>query len=206
MLTDLLDYRRHVASIYANVRNNQHPPESRWQTFKQQRDQLFKHHPASALSPQQKHAFTQLEYFAYEPALRFELALDTHVEPEVFDVMLRDDGAFKMQRVAALHFEVGGTRVRLSLFKILGYAGGLFLPFRDATNTEATYGGGRYLLDTMKHADLGSADGQPERLVIDFNFAYNPSCAYNDDWHCPLSPPENRLAVAITAGEKRFHD
>ena len=87
------------------------------------------------------------------------------------------------------------------MFWVLGYGGGVFLPFKDATNGPETYGGGRYLLDTIKHADLGSED---ERLVLDFNYAYNPSCAYNPRWHCPLSPPENTLPVEIRAGEKSY--
>ncbi len=62
-----------------------------------------------------------------------------------------------------------------------------------------SYGGGRYLLDTVKGADLGGTDG---RLVVDFNYAYNPSCAYDPQWSCPLAPPANRLTVPILAGER----
>jgi uncharacterized protein (DUF1684 family) len=82
-----------------------------------------------------------------------------------------------------------------------GYAGGLFLPFRDATNGTETYGAGRYLLDAAKSADLG---GDPERrsLILDFNFAFQPSCAFDPRWSCPLSPPENRLDLRIEAGER----
>ena len=87
----------------------------------------------------------------------------------------------------------------LALYWLDGYGGGVFLPFADATRGDATYGGGRYLLDTVKGADLGEADG---RLVLDFNFAYNPSCSYDPRWVCPLSPPENRLDVAVRAGER----
>ena len=88
----------------------------------------------------------------------------------------------------------------LELFWLEAYGGGLFLPFRDATGGSETYGGGRYLLDTVKGADLGTEEG---RVVLDFNFAYNPSCAYDPKWACPLSPPANRLAVAVRAGEKK---
>jgi uncharacterized protein (DUF1684 family) len=90
----------------------------------------------------------------------------------------------------------------LSLFWISGYGGGVFVPFADATSRETTYGGGRYLLDTIKGADLGST---PEgEIILDFNFAYNPSCAYNPRWTCPLAPPENRLPFAVTAGEMKM--
>ena len=87
----------------------------------------------------------------------------------------------------------------LALFWLDAYGGGVFLPFADATRGRETYGGGRYLLDTVKGADLGEEDG---RLVLDFNFAYNPSCSYDPRWVCPLSPPENRLPVAVRAGEQ----
>ena len=82
-----------------------------------------------------------------------------------------------------------------------GYGGGLFLPFLDETNTNETYGGGRYLYDTIKGADLGT---NGSTLVLDFNFAYNPSCAYDDRWTCPLAPRENRLSFPVQAGEKSF--
>jgi uncharacterized protein len=96
-------------------------------------------------------------------------------------------------------FESGPAR--LALFWLPEYSGGLFLPFRDATNGSETYGGGRYLLDTAKSADLG---GDPSRrtVILDFNFAYQPSCAFDPRWSCPLSPPENRLSIRIRAGER----
>ena len=87
----------------------------------------------------------------------------------------------------------------LSLFWIDVYGGGVFLPFRDATSGVETYGGGRYLLDTIKGADLGSIGGL---VVLDFNFAYHPSCVHGDQWSCPLAPPENGLAVDVRAGER----
>ena len=91
---------------------------------------------------------------------------------------------------------------RLEVYWLAEYSGGVFLPFRDATGADETYGGGRYLLDTAKGADLGSAaDGE---LILDFNFAYNPSCHYDPRWNCPLSPAANRLPVRIEAGERRF--
>ena len=89
---------------------------------------------------------------------------------------------------------------RLALFWLPEYSGGFFLPFRDATNGAATYGGGRYLIDSAKGADLG---GDPARgtVIVDFNFAYHPSCAFDPRWSCPLSPPENRLEIEVRAGE-----
>ena len=90
-------------------------------------------------------------------------------------------------------------RPALELYWLEGYGGGLFVPFADATSGRDTYGAGRYLLDTVKGADLGQRDG---RLVMDFNFAYQPSCAYDPRWTCPLAPPANRLSVAVRAGER----
>ena len=106
----------------------------------------------------------------------------------------------RFRRFGVVRFELAGSPRELALFWLEGYGGGAFLPFADATSGEETYGGGRYLLDTVKGADLGEADG---RLVLDFNFAYNPSCSYDPRWVCPLSPPENRLPVEVRAGERR---
>ncbi len=169
--------------------------------FRAGRDLLFKTHPQSALSEAQKARFNGLDYYAYDPALRFVLPVDTAVEPDTFESELRDDGLMRMRRFGKIHFASDDQPVSLSLFWILGYGGGLFLPFRDRTNSHETYGGGRYLLDTIKHADLGQQDSH---LVIDFNYAYNPSCAYDARWYCPLALIENWLPVAIRAGEQDF--
>lgn len=197
----LLDYRRAVADIYAQLRRPDLSLEEKYHEFRWGRDHLFASHPQSALSAEQKATFQGLRYYPYNPAWRFILPVDTEVEPDIIEVYLQHDGLVRMQRFGQMHFELAGQPVSLSLFWILGYGGGVFLPFRDLTNGQTTYGGGRYLLDTIKHADLGHEDGQ---LVIDFNFAYNPSCAYNPRWFCPLAPAENRLPVAIEAGELRY--
>jgi hypothetical protein len=94
----------------------------------------------------------------------------------------------------------GGAR-RLALYWMAGYAGGLFLPFRDATNGHETYGAGRYLLDAAKSADLGG-DADRGTLILDFNFSFQPSCAFDPKWACPLAPRENWLDVPIGAGER----
>ncbi len=107
--------------------------------------------------------------------------------------------SYRFTRFATAGFELLGRELELDCYWLEGYAGGLFLPFGDATNGATTYAAGRYLLDTVKGADLGSGEGT---LVLDFNFAYNPSCAYNERWVCPLAPNENRLPVAIQAGER----
>ncbi len=197
----LLDYRRSVSKMYARARGAGEsaapPQEERWERFRRERDGLFGEHPQSPLT--ERAGFRGLEYFPYDPALRYTLAVDHDVEPEELELDLPDDGPMVLHRFGRVRFTVEDREVGLSLFWVAGYGGGVILPFRDATSGGETYGGGRYLLDTIKHADLGEEQG---RLVLDFNYAYNPSCAYDPRWHCPLAPPENHLPVAISAGEK----
>lgn len=198
---DLLRYRREVAALYAELRERGSARPDAFGRFKAGRNALFAEHPQSPLDSAQRHSFSGLEYFPYKPALRFVLPLDLNVERETFEVPLRDDGLLRLERFARVQFELHGAPVSLSLFWVGGYGGGVFLPFRDATNTHETYGGGRYLLDSVKGADLGEEAG---KIVLDFNYAYNPSCCYNNRWECPLAPPENRLALPLEAGEKAF--
>lgn len=198
----LLDYRRQVADLYGTVRQSSLPLAERWRVWRQGRDHLFAHHPQSALTLAQKHTFTGLAYYAYDPAWRFEATVDTAVEPTIFPIETAHDGIVRAQRVGKVGLTMAGTQVSLSLFWLLGYGGGLFLPFRDMTNGQETYGGGRYLLDTIKHADLGQTSD--DKLILDFNYTYNPSCAYNPQWSCPLAPPENWLPVPVPVGEQGF--
>ncbi len=200
---ELADYRRSVATLYAAVRDSRSDPAATCRQFRLARDRLFRTHPQAALSAEQQAHFKGLSYYEYDPSFRFLLPIDPNVEPGVLEVDLPEEGRLRMQRFGKIHFLVDGQRVSLSLFWLLGYGGGIFLPFRDLTNQATTFGGGRYLLDTLKHADLGQVGDQ---LVIDFNYAYNPSCAYQPRWVCPLAPPENWLSVAIPVGERTFTD
>ena len=118
------------------------------------------------------------------------------------EIDLSDDGTLSLYPSVQTLGLSQALGAELTLYWIAGYGGGLFLPFVDATSGSETYGGGRYLLDTIKGADLGVADG---RTVLDFNFAYNPSCSYSPQWTCPLALPANRLPGAIRAGEM-MHD
>jgi uncharacterized protein (DUF1684 family) len=110
--------------------------------------------------------------------------------------------------VGHVNFSVDGESATLSLYWLDIYGGGLFLPFRDLTCPNESYGGGRYLFDTIKGSEFlpvpGTVDGK-QRIMLDFNYAYNPSCAYNYRWFCPLAPGENFLKVAIRAGELKFN-
>ena len=110
-------------------------------------------------------------------------------------------GVMAFRRFGAVTVPLPGGPRRLELFWMEGYAGGLFLPFRDATNGHETYGAGRYLLDAAKSADLGG-DAAAGTLILDFNFAFQPSCAFDPRWACPLAPPANRVDVPIRAGER----
>lgn len=197
----LLDFRRRVAESYAEIRRRGSSDAKAHRHFRESREELFARHPQSPLDLQQRRTFSRLAYYPYDPRLRYELPLDPDVAPEILEVELSGDGPIALQRTARIHFQLEGRLSSLSLFWIRGYGGGLFLPFRDSTNGQETYGGGRYLIDTIKGADLG---GQVGKIVVDFNYAYNPSCAYNPSWDCPLAPAENWLEVPVRAGEQAF--
>jgi hypothetical protein len=187
--------------MYAQLREATLSPEARWQRFRLDQDNLFKIHLQTALTPKQVENFTSLHYYPYNPDYRFTLPIEPLRNKEPIQINLQEDGPTRLLPFGRISFEITGQDVSLTLFWIMGYGGGIFLPFKDLTSTSETYAGGRYLLDTIKGADLG---WEADRMVVDFNFAYNPSCAYNSRWHCPLPPPENQLSVPIRAGELRY--
>lgn len=200
----LAHWRHTVAALYADVRAlSADDPRAAWVAWCAGRNRLFRDHPQTPLSAEQRATFTALPFFPYDPRRRVVAHVDTAVERVTYTVTLPADGALRYTRIARLHATVDGHAVTLGLFWIEGYGGGLFLPFRDGSSGSATYGGGRYLYDTIKGADLGS--GVPgDTLILDFNFAYNPSCAYNAQWVCPLAPAENHLTQPMAAGERTF--
>src|SRR5579885_1918942 len=152
--------------------------------------------------------FQGLRYFPYNPAMVFTVEVDTNVEPVRQSIAMNAEESMNMTTVGRLRFAVEGQEVSLSLYLLDIYGGGLFLPFRDATCPVESYGGGRYLFDTIKGSDflpVRDADSSPTRMVLDFNYAYNPSCAYNSRWFCPLAPMENRMRVPVRAGEQKYH-
>jgi uncharacterized protein (DUF1684 family) len=200
----LADWRRQVAALYRDVREaSPAAAPAACARFRAARDRLFQTHAASPLRPERRTGLGGLAYYPHDPAWRLEATLDPSVPRDTVCVDLGGDGTLRYTRVGALRFAFpsGGGPGVLSLFWVEGYGGGLFLPFRDATSGGATYGGGRYLWDTIKGADLG---GGEQSLVLDFNYAYNPSCAYDPRWVCPLAPPENTLPWAVEAGERAF--
>lgn len=145
----------------------------------------------------QKGLFSGLDYFPYNPRLRFRVPVRPLSSGGNLVVTELDEGRLGYRPFATAALDDH----QLTLYWIEGYGGGLFLPFRDKTNDRDTYGGGRYLYDTIKGVDLGAGEGE---IVLDFNFAYNPSCAYNPRWICPLSPAGNSLAFRVEAGERAF--
>ena len=198
----LTNWRQIVAEMYAKVRHSRWDArEAAWSELRESRDLLFAQHPQTPLNASQLAAFTSIPYFGYDPAFAVLARVNLDVPRETFETQLAVDGRFRYTRVAELDFELHDRPRSLNLYWIEGYGGALYLPFGDTTNGSTTYGGGRYLYDAIKGADLGTVG---ERLVLDFNFAYNPSCAYNDLWSCPLPPAENKLGIAIEAGEKKF--
>ena len=197
-MLDLLDYRHKIFELYRDIRALGDDPAGRIK-FQQVKDEIFRTHPQSALNDEQKSAFSGLQYYDYDPAYRVIAKVDLNVEPETLTIELEGDGRFSYRRFGKVTFTLPTGTGSLSLFWINGYGGGIFLPFGDATNRQTTYGAGRYLYDTIKGADLGAT---LDSLVLDFNYAYNPSCAYNERWVCPLAPRENRLSFPIPVGEK----
>jgi uncharacterized protein (DUF1684 family) len=199
---DLADWRRRVGDLYRIS-----GPDA-LERFRRGRDTLFRHHPQSPIEPDERASFKGLRYFPHDPAYR----VDARLEPGDGSELVIDtggaDGAVRYRRVGVLVFELSGQPCRLTVLGLVQYAGGLFVPFRDTTSGRETYGGGRYLFDTAKNTDAlvleintGSSD-----VVIDFNYAYNASCAYSPRWACPLAPKENYLQAPVSAGERVYKE
>jgi hypothetical protein len=192
---DLWDYRRQVHDIYMRVREAE-PGEEAWHEWRRERDRLFSDHPQSPIEDHE--TFHGLEYFQYDPGWR-ALAEFSPVRDEPTLIDASGEGTARFVKTGTLHFELKGNLVSLDVLWLDAYGGGVFLPFRDATNGDTTYGGGRYLLDAVKGADLGHHGSQ---VVLDFNYAYHPSCVHSSRWACPLAPPANHLGFAVEAGER----
>jgi uncharacterized protein (DUF1684 family) len=199
MSLDLLDWRRRTFDLYARVRHLAHDdPAAAHRTWVSGRDALFAAHPQSPLIGEHRQAFTGLDVAPYDPAYRFEVEVQP-AAAERFEVETGTDGRVAFDRLGVVELAGLGS---LDVWWLVGYGGGVFVPFRDGTSGQDGYGGGRYLLDTVKGADLGSAPDEPGRLVIDLNFAYHPSCAYDPAWACPLAPQGNWLAADVPVGER----
>lgn len=214
---DLYDYRLRMAALYAERAAALRAGEGDarvLERFRAGKDELFRRHPQSALASADRAAFTGLRYFPYAPALRLEATLTPLADGKQAELPASGPHAMPFRRAAVVRFTLEGAPAELVVYWIDVYGGGLFLPFKDATSARESYGGGRYLFDTVKGSDFlrldagaGSALGYAGgRILLDFNYAYNPSCAYDGRWVCPLAPNENRLPVPIRAGERMYHE
>lgn len=192
---EIADWRRRVFALYDAVRT-QDDPEEAHELWRIERDDLMARHPATPLLEPALVMFEGLSIAPYDAAWRWELPI-LEAEPGGFEFATGTDGVVPFERIGRVEIPDAGS---LDVWRLTTYGGGVFIPVRDALAGTQTYGGGRYLIDTIKGADLGS-DAARGTIVIDFNFAYNPSCAYDPAWACPLAQPGNVLPFAVPVGE-----
>ena len=192
---DLLDWKRRVFALYARVREERDPIDA-WNLWRAERERLFREHPQSPVPADERSAYPGPRLFDYDRAWRLCAEVEA-VDEKRLELPSSDGATMTMRRFAVARAD----EVELELYWVDAYGGGMFVPFADTTSGDETYGAGRYILDTVKGADLGVDDHG--RLVLDFNFAYQPSCSYDDRWTCPLTPPANRLDMPIRAGERQ---
>jgi uncharacterized protein (DUF1684 family) len=193
----LLDWKRRIFELYEAIRHDP-DPERGWRRWRETRDELFRSHPQTPLPPERRASFDGIPYYDYDPALRV-LGAVGEAERMQREIATSGERPYSFTRFARTRFELVDEEHTLDLYWLDGYGGGLYLCFADETSGRETYGACRYLLDTVKGSDLGERNG---KLVLDFNFSYNPSCAYDPRWVCPLAPPGNRLAVPVRGGER----
>jgi uncharacterized protein len=191
-----LEWRREVLALYSAVR---HEPDlvAAHRIWREERDILLKTHPVSPVLPEARASYPGADVMPYDSAYRFVCRVED-AEPLRLEVPTTTDGVVPFERIGRVTVGDLGT---LDVWWLDSYGGGVFVPVKDALAGRGTYGGGRYLIDTVKGADLGGRNGE---LVLDLNFAYQPSCAYDPTWTCPLAPPGNTLAVELPVGE-RYH-
>lgn len=167
--------------------------------FRKQKDDFFGNDYQSPLTTEEKRDFHGLNYYPENPSLHLELPLEKLEAPKPVVLQTSTGEAREYLCVGQVRFDVDGQEAVLQVY--VDDYDGYFLPFIDATAPDETYGAGRYL----EPHDISGGVGDP-LLIVDFNLAYNPYCAYNERWSCPIPPRENRLKVRIEAGEKKFHD
>jgi uncharacterized protein (DUF1684 family) len=201
----LADWRRRISALYVEVRAMAAAdPAIALAHWRAVRERLYREHPQSPVPAAERAAF-EARHFEHDPRLRFRAVVHGAPDPvrDAPTLALPNSGpdTLSFRRVGVVHLPFPDGERALPVFWLAGYAGGLFIPFRDATNGTSTYGAGRYLMDAAKSADLG-VDERTGVLILDFNFSTQPSCAFDPRWACPLAPPENRLDIEIRAGER----
>jgi len=194
---ELADWRRATAALYARVREQADPAVAH-ALWRDGRDRLMRSHSQSPLAAADPMRAAGVPYWTYDPALRWQLPVEPASRPQRLEIDTGADGVTRLEQVGWVTLPAPVDR-RLALWWLDQYGGGLFLPVRDPTAGAFSYGGGRYLLDTAKGADLGLAGSE---LVIDLNFLYHPSCRYDDRWVCPLAPKDNFIDIPVRAGER----
>lgn len=194
---EVASWRREVGEMYAQVRATPDPQLAHEQ-WRAERDKLFTTHPQSPLLPDDPLRENGLPFFPYDPSLRFIVPIATEHDGPVREVFSANDGTIEMRRVGTVTLPEP-VDIMLDVWWLQQYGGGIFVPIKDGTAGDQSYGGGRYLLDTVKGADLG---GSADQIVIDLNFLYHPSCRYNPAWECPLAAEGNTTAKPIYAGER----
>jgi uncharacterized protein (DUF1684 family) len=192
----MVDWRRRTSQLYVRVRAEADPAVGH-ALWRAERDAMFRTHPQSPLAPDDPLRTTGIKYWPYNPGRRFELPLEPVQQERLLDLPTSSKAAVKLRLLghvrlpAPLDFE-------LAVWRLAQYGGGLFVPLCDGTAGTSTYRGGRHLIDMVKGADLGGSDTS---IIIDLNFAYHPSSAYDPSWVSPLAPPGNTTAVPVYAGE-----
>ena len=197
----IADWRRQVFALYAKVREiSASDPRTAHDLWREERDKLFATHPATPVPAPERYGFRGLCVAEYDPAWRFDVVIEPPPEPRSLDVLTGTDGVVPFELLG--HVEAPGVGF-LGVWRISSYGGGLFIPVKDALagRPGGTYEGGRYAIDTIKGADLGPG-ATDDSIVLDFNFTYNPSCAYDPAWACPLAPPDNVVDVEMPVGER----
>ncbi|OJJ21318.1 hypothetical protein BKI52_12210 [marine bacterium AO1-C] len=171
---------------------------------RKKKNKEFKNTDHSPLSKKAQKKFKKLAYFPIDATYRVNATMELTPDTEFFE-MTTSDGKVKLYRqYALLHFMLKGKKHQLpiyrgrALMRIPKYRNYLFIPFTDLTNGKATYGAGRYMEFYLK-------PNQPKEVILDFNTAYNPYCAYNTTYSCPIPPRANHLPIKIEAGEKQFN-
>ena len=168
------------------------------QEFRRQKDEFFRTDIGSPIPEQERDSFQGLAYYPPRDDLVFELHPVPFEQIETVTLETSDGAQREFERWARLSFEVDGQPASLTLYRDQDH-GDLFLPFQDATSGPHTYGAGRYLEVPVLEV---TEEGDPLLVLLDFNYAHHPFCAYNEHYSCPLPPAENRLSVAIEAGER----
>ena len=196
---DLLEWRHLIFDLYAGIRAAA-DPHAAWRHWRAARDRMYRTHPQSPIPEHERADFTGCDFYDYDPAWR-TIATIEDAEPARQEISASTGGTLAFTRIGIARFVLQQSEYELELAWNRGYGGGIFLAFTDKTTGSTTYGGGRYLIDTVKGADLGFDRGNGT-AVLDFNFAFNPSCSYDPRWVCPLAPPANQLPIPVTAGEQ----